>query len=292
MSSSTLTADNKKVLDQFVEFSWKGLRSPVYRTPKEIEGWYIPAKDKNSNKLIICNHFMPGNRYGFAGHLPGLDSFGGFEVSFLPQYKALVDAGYNVLCYDLRNHGLSDSANGNTIGFGTLEWRDVIGSINYANSRSDTKNMIKSLLSICLGCNSTFFAMYHKPEAFKDIKCLVGVQPISFGNYIKKNAETMGMNVDEAIIYFNENLKSKNGLTLDNFETWEYAKFDKLPTKILQVKADTWTYPEDVEKIFDEIDSKEKELYWITGTDRRFDGYNFLGKNPEVAIEWFDKFMK
>jgi hypothetical protein len=31
---------------------------------------------------------------------------GGFEVNFLPEYKALHDAGYNILCYDIRNHGL------------------------------------------------------------------------------------------------------------------------------------------------------------------------------------------
>ncbi|KAI5964044.1 uncharacterized protein KGF55_001986 [Candida pseudojiufengensis] len=49
-----------------------------------------------------------------------------------------------------------------------------------------------------------------------------------------------GINAEEAIKYFNENLKAKCGLTLDYFETWEYAKADKLPIKILQAQQDTW----------------------------------------------------
>jgi hypothetical protein len=45
---------------------------------------------------------LPGNRYGYPGHLPEFGGLGGFEVNFLPEYKALHDAGYNVLAYDLR----------------------------------------------------------------------------------------------------------------------------------------------------------------------------------------------
>ena len=96
-------------------------RSPILRRPDEfgleyedvsfqsadgitLEGWYMPAK-KPSNKIVICNHFSPGNRYGYAGHLKGWRQAGGFEVNFIPKYKALVEAGFNVLAYDLRNHG-------------------------------------------------------------------------------------------------------------------------------------------------------------------------------------------
>jgi hypothetical protein len=103
-----------------------------------LEGWFIPA---DSDKLVIHNHFLPGNRYGYPGHLPEFGGLGGFEVNFLPEYKALHDAGYNILCYDIRNHGLSGSGNGDTVGIGLLEYRDVIGSVRYAKSRPDTASM-------------------------------------------------------------------------------------------------------------------------------------------------------
>ncbi len=49
------------------------------------------------------------------------------------------------------------------------------------------------------------------------------------------------------------------------------------------------TRPQDVQDIYNAIPVPEKSLYWIEGTDRRFDGYNFFGVHPELPIEWFDK---
>ena len=48
------------------------------------------------------------------------------------------------------------------------------------------------------------------------------------------------------------------------------------------------TRPEDVQSIYDAIPVQEKKLVWIEGTTRRFDGYNYFGEHPEVAIDWFD----
>lgn len=49
------------------------------------------------------------------------------------------------------------------------------------------------------------------------------------------------------------------------------------------------TRTQDVQDIYGAIPVAEKSLYWIEGTDRRFDGHNFFGLHPEVPIEWFDK---
>jgi uncharacterized protein len=47
------------------------------------------------------------------------------------------------------------------------------------------------------------------------------------------------------------------------------------------------TRPEDVQSIYDAIPVEEKKLVWIRETTRRIDGYNYFGKHPEVAIDWF-----
>jgi hypothetical protein len=65
-----------------------------------------------------------------------------------------------------------------------------------------------------------------------------------------------------------------------------------VPTLVAQVHDDTMTRPEDVQDIYDAIPVAEKSLYWIEGTDRRFDGYNFFGVHPEIPIEWFDKHIQ
>jgi hypothetical protein len=159
--------------DNFVQLwttgTTAGRRAPVLRRPDEVgleyedvyfpsidgvplEGWFIPA---DSDRLIIHNHFLPGNRYGYPGHLPEFGGLGGFEVSFLPEYKALHDAGYNILAYDIRNHGLSGQGSGGIAAIGLLEYRDVIGSLRYASSRPDTKAMKKVLLSRSRSSGST-----------------------------------------------------------------------------------------------------------------------------------------
>jgi uncharacterized protein len=117
------------LVEQYAQMFAHGARTPVLRRPSDIgrdfeeaffpsldgiplEAWFIPA---DSDKLLIVNHPMTCNRYGFPGHLPPRNTmFGGFEVNFLPELKHLHDAGYDILTYDLRNHGLSDEANGVT----------------------------------------------------------------------------------------------------------------------------------------------------------------------------------
>lgn len=303
---STLQESDKVKIDSMVDFFKQGSRTPVYRYPSEVglkyeeitfpsmdgvplEGWFIPG---SSNKIIICNHFMPGNRYGYAGHTKGLEGFGGFEVNLLPYYKALHDAGYNILAYDIRNHGLSGAAAGGKCLLGLREYRDVIGSLQYVNSRVDTKKMEKGLMSICLGCNSTFVAMDKHPEYFEDIKVMIGLQPISIRYFFQRAAEMMKLDAEPAYEYFDQGMKNATGFHVDEFSPLPYSKACKIPVKVFQVHDDFRTDVQDVQRIYDNILSKEKELHWIEGTDERFQGYNFFSKNPQYMLEWYAKYFK
>ena len=144
-----------EALQRFADgFSWLR-RSPVLHWPSEhgldyeditfpahdgvpLEGWFIPAPA--SGKLIIANHPMGFSRSGMPTqyepwHADWAASGNGFEVDLVPDYKILHDAGYNVLAYDLRNHGLSSAANGGVSTHGITEWRDIAGSLAYARTR-------------------------------------------------------------------------------------------------------------------------------------------------------------
>ncbi|KAH8683666.1 Alpha/Beta hydrolase protein [Ilyonectria robusta] len=300
MVSDTVTA----FVDPFAQLFAHSLRSPILRYPSEeglefeevwfpsldgvvLEGWFIPCK--GSDKLIIANHPMPCNRYGYAGHLPGFTLFGGFECSFIKDYKHLHDSGYNVLCYDLRNHGRSGTGSGGVVGCGQLECRDVVGSILYARSRPDTKGMAIGLLSRCLGANSTIIAISRYPQYFTDIKALLALQPVSARAFIGKGAENAGVDKEEALKEFDTNIFHRTGLHLDELSPIPHAKDVKIPTLVAQVHRDLSTYPEDVQEIYDKLGAKEKELFWIEGTTRRFDGYNYFGSHPERMLGWFKK---
>lgn len=279
-------------------------RTPILRTPDEygmayeeiffpaidgvtIEGWFIPA---NSDKLIICNHPMPANRYGYPGHLDPWRNFGGFEVNFLPEYKILHDAGYNIIAYDLRNHGRSGMGSGGVNGHGVLEYRDVIGSLRYAKSRPDTRKMKVALYSRCLGANATIVGMKKHPEEFKDVKAMIALQPVSpkvfVETAIKNNRVPNGMKL------FDEAFHKRTGFYLKDVWPMEYAKAVTIPTLVAQVKNDFLTKPSNVQEIYDTITSKDKKLFWIEGTDQRFEGYNYFGKNPKLMLDWFDAHMK
>lgn len=298
---------DKEKIDYLLNYALHGWRTPILKTPESvglvyedvffpsmdgvpIEGWFIPG---TSNKLIICNHFWPGNRYGFAGHLENLGGFGGFEVNFLNYYKHLHDAGYNILTYDFRNHGLSGDANGKTFGLGLFEYRDVIGSLQYVNSRSDTKRMEKALMTICVGCDATIIGMDKHPEYFKDVRAMIGLQPVSARPFLGKVVELMNLKTSskEILQYIEDKYYTTNGIHLDDLSPIKYAKSVTLPTKIFQLRRDYRSDINDVQAIYDNLGSKEKELHWIEGSDERFLAYNYFGEFPELMLEWFDKFF-
>jgi pimeloyl-ACP methyl ester carboxylesterase len=112
-------------------------------------------------------------------HADWAPSGNGFEIDLVPDYKILHDAGYNVLAYDLRNHGLSSAANGGVTTHGNTESRDVVGSLEYARTRPDTRDMVIGLFSRCMGGVSTFAAMTRFPEVFEGVRCLVSPQPVT-----------------------------------------------------------------------------------------------------------------
>ena len=147
------------------------LRAPLLSTPADaglafesvtfpslegvpLEAWFIPRR--GSDKLVIVNHPRGFNRYGSPSHLePWKSMFAAsgndIEVNFIPDYRILHDAGYNVLAYDLRNHGHSGAGNGGLVTSGNFESRDVVGSLRYARTRDDLSGMTIGLFSRCLG---------------------------------------------------------------------------------------------------------------------------------------------
>src|ERR1700730_19130497 len=150
IAQATTPSDEQidRFLDATADSFVRQLRSPFLRAPSEeklayeeitfpaldgvaLEGWFIPAD--SSEKLIIANHPMGFSRSGIPAHLEPWRSIwsasgNAFEVNFIPDYKILHDAGYNVLAYDLRNFGLSGAANSGIASSGLFEPHQVLGS--------------------------------------------------------------------------------------------------------------------------------------------------------------------
>jgi uncharacterized protein len=298
------TPSTEQFINSLADLMAHSTRTPILRRPDEygmeyedvffpaidgvtLEGWFIPA---DSDRLIICNHPMPCNRYGYPGHLEPWTDFGGFEVNFLPETKILHDAGYNILAYDIRNHGRSGMGSGGIIGHGVLEYRDVIGSLHYATSRIDTKDMKTALYSRCLGARSTVVAMNKYPEEFRYILAMIALQPAAPRGFVESALGRAG--IADGRESFDKALHRRSGYRLDDFRPIERSEAVTVPTLVAQVHDDFTMPPSYVQEIYDNISAEDKKLFWIEGTDLRFQGYNYFGEHPELVLEWFDTHMR
>ena len=116
------------------------LRSVLHKTPDDhgmtgwrdvyfpsddgvpLEGWYIPAKGGESDKLILFNHALPMCRAGFPGHLGELWSgFDAVEIDFVLQMRHLTEASYNSLL-DTRGCGFKETSTGGWLGITDKYW--------------------------------------------------------------------------------------------------------------------------------------------------------------------------
>ena len=284
-------------------------RSPVLRTPGDegldyedvtfpaqdgvpLEAWFIPCP--GSDRLVIANHPMMFNRYGFPSHLEPWRSFGAdsgntFEVDYVADYRILHEAGYNVLTYDERNFGLSGEGNGGLNSGGRTQGRDVIGSLSYARSRADLKNMGIGLFSRCNGANANLFAVHTQPRYFDDVRCMLLCQPLSVGSVMKRTLEGMGLG--DRIDQLDREIHLAASLTFDQMSPNEWAGSVKTPTFVYQVHDDVLTTPADVQATFDAIPIAEKKLHWIRGTTKRWDGYLEFQRRPEPMLAWFGEYM-
>ncbi|VEI16577.1 alpha/beta hydrolase family protein [Actinomyces viscosus] len=302
-------AEGREALDalveQYAQMFAHGARTPVIKRPSDVgmeyedvffpsmdgtplEAWFIPA---DSDRLLIVNHPMTCNRYGFPGHLePWNTMFGGFEVDFLPELRHLHDAGYNILTYDLRNCGLSSDANGVISGLGLLECRDVVGSLRYVRSRPELASMKLGLFSRCMGGNSTIIAMDFWPEEFADVQALAVLNVVSGKTFIERGAENIGQDPAEAAQMLSERLRDLVGFRLDEETPLPHAHAVKVPTLMAQLRRDFLVHGEqDGQEIFDALGTKTKELLWVEDSNQRFYVYNYFGQHPEKLIAWFDE---
>jgi pimeloyl-ACP methyl ester carboxylesterase len=162
-----------------------GRRAPVDRTPAEVgleyedaefastdglrlRGWFIPRGQQEPGPAVVFVHGWLWNRLGNkGGQIPVDDK----DVDFLPATRALHDAGYGVLLFDLRNHG--ESAGSPPITYGRYEARDYAGALEYLRRRPDVDTSRIGALGCSMGANT---ALYGTPDN-QPVKAILAVQP-------------------------------------------------------------------------------------------------------------------
>lgn len=280
-----------KTPDDYGMTGWSDLVIPSDDgTP--LEAWYIPAKGGESDKLVIFNHALPMCRAGFPGHFgEPWSGYDAVEIDFVIQYKHLTDAGYNVLTYDIRNHGASSAANNGLSGIGQWEWRDCVGVKNYVDAHPRLSKMKVALYSQCMGGNSQYHAIHRRPDLFANVRCMVSPMVVSMAAIYDAFSDLQGVRQYQELIDLE--LLKMGAFVAAEMTPHLWAPSVTMPVYMVQVLQDAWTRnPEDAQKTFDLLASKDKELFWIENTTRRFkDGYNYFGLHPEKVLAFLAKHM-
>lgn len=250
-----------------------------------LRGWLI---NEVAAKIVIMTHFgYRANRYGYQlRYQPRWSTPYDKEIEFCYVAKRLVEAGYGVLMYDLRNHGTSDKT---ALGVGTGghgERFDVIAAVEFIVQNENTSGKPIGLLSYCYGANTSYFAMEEDRDIFqRHVKAMVALQPLSNGDYLK------AMKLSESIYRAAEKHYEKHsgGYPLVA-PIEEAAKSTCVPTRLVQARKDPFTNLDKIAQIYANM-PVEKEMLWLEEPTHRFDGYNWFGDHPRDMLDWFDRFM-
>ena len=247
-----------------------------------LSGWLL---NEGGPATIIMTHFgYRANRFGYQTKHQGLVNPYDKEIEFVKVAKQLVDVGYTVLMYDLRNHGKSGKSKLGVGTGGVEEAQDVVAAVEFVGSQSD-KSI--GLLSYCMGANATFYAQGDHPEVFtnNNVQALVAMQPLTNGEYLRK--QEFGKRIER---HAENHYKKMTGYSLDH-PILDHVEKVITPTLLLQGYRDMSTNMDFIRALYDRL-PVEKRMYWMEETIHRFDGYNYFADHPKEMLDWFQHYLQ
>ena len=256
-----------------------------------IKGWLIPG---SLNKLVIITHVGGLTKYGSTVQYKNITKLYNKEIEFLRTAEHLHKEGYWVLMFDFRNHGESGSEpNKGIASIGLEEYKDVVAVMNYLEGRDELKDLDVGFVSFCMGANSTIIAMSKEPNAFKNVKCLFAVQPISMEVFVMTYAKRLltAIGVKLLLPMVKRFIVWRGAYPLEEMSPKKYVKDLKVPTMYVQAKNDPWTDLSDIQGFYEETPDNPKDFFWIENTTHRFESYSYFQERPEKMLEWIRKWI-
>lgn len=159
-----------------------------------------------SDKLIIMVGGLIPNRFDYFYFTPTIS-------------KELLAKGYNVLIYDTRAHGISD---GQRVGFGSVEGKDVVAAVNFAKSRGFNPAKI-GLVGNSTGGISIIMVI----DQLKDVGAIVVDSVTSDFSQVVRNRITaeghLPVFLQDSVLFA---VKTLYGLDLDNIKPIDKITLD------------------------------------------------------------------
>ena len=279
----------------------KGGIAPVFDNPKDygldyedvqfktadgvnLKGWLIKG---GTDKIIVQSHFgVQSSRSGYTPEGKGMVKMWKENISFLKHVKYLVDKGYSVLMYDFRSHGDSDPNTSGWCSWGPDEAQDVVAAVDYVAIHPTYQNAQIGLLSICMGAAASTYAFGAGNLQKYNIKAMVAIQPMRYEDFMKSFGLPGFLNN-----WVNKENSKRVGfdMTAKSFKN-DVPKIP-VPTLVMQNDKDEFLTKESIDEYYNDL-TVEKDMLWVSGIGtKRAAGYDYLTRNPEKVLYWFDKYM-
>ena len=278
-------------------------QAPVFGSPKDygldyedvtfkasdgvtLSGWLVKG---GTDKVIIQTHF--GIQSSRSGYTPkGLIKPWPTDIVYLRHVKPLVDAGYTVLMYDQRNHGVSGSTpNKGPHDLPKNVYLDAVAVAKYVAENPEFKGQDIGLMAVCMNSMINMIAMSKASNEMRkmNIKAMTVIQPHGIDLFFKN------FGLPNWVINRANRIYKKKGVTeMAGWNPIPYAKNIFVPVLFVQNVNDPWSDMKHVKEIYNAIPT-EKEAIWIDEEEKhRFHTYNWFNDHPEPLINFFKKYLK
>ncbi|MBP9502006.1 MAG: alpha/beta fold hydrolase [Candidatus Promineofilum sp.] len=252
-----------------------------------LSGWFLPVGAANPTKgTIIFAHGWLWNRLGDAAVDLAADISGTTPVELMRLAHALHYEGYNILMFDLRNHG--ESASHPPVTFGQSESYDLLGALAYLQGRTDVDGDRIGVIGFSMGANALLYAL----PLTHQIRAAIAVQPSTAAVYADGYSEDLLGVSGKILLPIVKTIYSLvGGIRLSALQpAFAVAGAEPTPVLFIQCREDKWGSVADVERLRLATPGGEGPLY-VEGS-HRYRGYQYIIENPHVAFGFFDKHFK
>lgn len=251
-----------------------------------LSGWFIPAKESEENQAkstLVMVHGWPWNRLGTSAETILTDLPGSSPLQLIHLAHALHGAGYQLLMFDLRNHG--ESAPAMPVTFGLHEANDLLGALDYLAGRQEVDRQRIGAVGFSMGANTILYALPRTDL----IKAAVLIQPTSASVFSNRYATSFLGPFGRLIVFFAELVyQVAGGLRLSAFDpVFTAAGAGDTPVLYVQGKGDPWGSVDNVVQMAAATPNASKPI--LVESVGRFGGYQYVIDNPEVIETFFQE---
>jgi uncharacterized protein len=263
--------------------SYEDVEFPA-RDGLRLSGWFLPVGAGPSATVIVV-HGWPWNRLGEAADSLFANISGALPVDLLRFAHSLHGAGYNVLMFDLRNHG--QSADGAAVTFGLQESNDLLGAIDFLAQREDVDSDRLGVVGFSVGANTVLYALPHTDA----LRAAVAVQPTSPRVFSVRYAADLLGPLGAPVLALASTLYNRvTHIALDAIEpVIAAAGAGDTPILFIQGTGDQWGSVSNVAHMASQTPNAASPLF--VESNHRYDGYRHVVDNPQIVLDFFQPYL-